>query len=375
MAERSGTPIRSAQPIVIRHLMTTRRPWLRNELTRSLENLPRNTSSSRRGSVTLEKEMDSSVENLFRDLDDRGWKEPPKRRGRSSQSVTLERTQRSRSGNSFSGVGSPNGRVDVGYDSLNDDFLRLDSSDDCFEDASGFHTPRKPSLYVDCSETGHRKFRMDFDAEGFNREDISVTVHPESRLEIHAIREDMDGGRKTTSEFSRRIRLPGDVDVRGLSCSMVDGRIVMEAPLLPQQKPVSTPRPPSSNSFNCSTSSVHGTIPATSPSSPTVSALNVPVVKVQNGVNVLSLCVEVGRVFRSDDVTVKVSNPAKVVVSAERTEVTDCSRMTASLVREFDLPARISSKTLKAGLTEQGLLRITAQLLTDEQKLPERLPV
>lgn len=211
---------------------------------------------------------------------------------------------------------------------------------------------------------------MEFDAEGFDREDISVTVHPGSRLEIHAIREDMDGGRRTTSEFSRRIRLPGDVDVRGLSCSLVDGRIIIEAPLLePLQKPVSTLRP--HNSVNCS-GGTQGPVPSScsSPSSPGAvsTPLNVPVVKVQNGLNVLSLCVEVGRVFRSDDVTVKVRNPAKVIVSAERTEVTDCSRMTASLVREFDLPARISSKTLKAGLTEQGLLRITAELLPDEEE-------
>lgn len=367
MAVQSDTSARGiSQPIVIRHLLTTRRPWLRNELTGSLENLPRNASSSRRGSVTLEQEMDSSVENLFRDLDDRaGSRESPRRRGRSARSVALEdgKNERSRSGISFGGGSSKAN----GLDSLtrgNDDFLRLDSSDDCFDEASGFHTSRKPSLYVDCSVTGHRKFRMNFDAEGFDRDDLSVTVHPGSRLEIHAIREDADGGRKTTSEFSRRIRLPADVDVRGLSCSLVEGRIVVEAPLLPQKNPVITPRPRSGGSLTCSNINTRG--PIASSSSQTVSALNVPVVKVEDGVNVLSLCVEVGRVFRSEHVTVKVKNPTKVVVSAERTEVTDCSRMTASLVREFDLPARISSKTLKAGLTEQGLLRISAQLLPDE---------
>lgn len=80
----------------------------------------------------------------------------------------------------------------------------------------------------------------------------------------------------------------------------------------------------------------------------------------------LTLCVEVGRVFRAGDVAVKCKGASQLIVCADRTEATDCSRLTASLVREFDLPERIDPHTLKAGITSDGLLKISAQVLSEE---------
>jgi len=95
--------------------------------------------------------------------------------------------------------------------------------------------------------------------------------------------------------------------------------------------------------------------------------LNVPVVTGDDR-RQLGLLVEVGRMFRADDVVVKVKNSALVLtVAAERTEQTavsggDGGRLKASVTWEFDLPAAVDVDTLRAGLTVDGLLRVTARL-------------
>jgi len=100
--------------------------------------------------------------------------------------------------------------------------------------------------------------------------------------------------------------------------------------------------------------------------------LNVPVVTEGDQ---LTLLVEVGRLFGADDVVVKVRNSAlTLTVAADRT--TDHpgaggdlhpgggvgGRLRASVTWEFDLPAAVDVDTLRAGLTVDGLLRVSARL-------------
>jgi len=63
-------------------------------------------------------------------------------------------------------------------------------------------------------------------------------------------------------------------------------------------------------------------------------------------------------------VVVKVKNSAlTLTVAAERTSRSgDGGRLKASVTWEFDLPAAVDVDTLRAGLTVDGLLRVTATL-------------
>ena len=81
-----------------------------------------------------------------------------------------------------------------------------------------------------------RMFHVDFDVEGYDVDDISVRVHSGRRLVVNGVRRETDGGRTSTTEFCRKIRLPDDVDLDRLDCYLQpDGRVAVEAPRLPQR--------------------------------------------------------------------------------------------------------------------------------------------
>jgi HSP20 family molecular chaperone IbpA len=249
-------------------------------------------------------------------------------------------------------------------------------------------------------------FHVEFDANGYRPEDISVHVTG-SRLTVHGVRRETDdpeelkvrkdagGLRRTTTEFCRRIRLPDDVDRAGLTCVIVSGQVIIEAPRLVPCRPAAADRSP--------TESVRtpraGGVSCTDRASP----LNTPMVRVSadGTVREVLLSVEVGRLFRPDDVTVKVKNSTlTLTVVAERVErspltsttrsspgedaidsdnlvgggISDVAaggswrRLNANLTWEFDLPGAVEMDTLKAGLTMDGLLKITATMKQQSER-------
>lgn len=324
MDARKGELIGIAQPIVIRRLTT--RPDLRSDRGGvnggSLQNIPRIMSPSASplgGKQPIKKSPSSEGKDV--------------RRRTTSERVRHHHRSHSEQRGEARRDGEGGGGID-------------DSSSGGNEAFDGSPLQRRRPLYVDCAETGQRRFRVEFDAEGYAAEDTTVTLMPGSRLEIRAVQEETEGGRKSTSEFSRRIKIPEDVDTRQMACVILDGRIRVEAPLLVPAGP--PPRPSSP--------------PVCDP------PLNMPVVRGNGETRTLSLCVEVGRVFRAEDVAVKCRSASQLTVCADRTEATDCSRLTASLVREFDLPERIAPQTLKAGITHDGLLKITALVLSEDDQ-------
>jgi len=170
---------------------------------------------------------------------------------------------------------------------------------------------------------------------------------------VRGVRRQTDGARTSTTEFCRKIRLPDDVDPGQLDCYLQeDGRVVVEAPR--QRRRQATP--------------------ARTAGEP----LNVPTVTGDDRRR-LELTVEVGRLFRADDVVVKVKNSAlTLTVAAERTEQPGRSsndgggsgRLKASVTWEFDLPGAVDVDSLRAGLTGDGLLRVTARLTSPLPPLP-----
>jgi len=186
-----------------------------------------------------------------------------------------------------------------------------------------------------------RTFRVEFDAEGYDADDISVRVNPGRRLLVHGVRRETEGGRTSTTEFCRKIRLPDDVDSSRMDCYLQpDGRVVVEAPRQPRRAA------PVGDRIQTGTEQ-----------------LNVPVVTGADR-RQLGLLVEVGRLFRADDVVVKV-NALMLTVVAERTDLQAAGsggRLKASVKWEFNLPGAVDVDTLRAGLTTDGLLRVTARL-------------
>ena len=215
--------------------------------------------------------------------------------------------------------------------------------EDTLFDASGESVDEDLRLpwYATCPMTGRRIFRMEFDVTGYERRNIGVKVAG-SRLVVHATQRHSRDGRKSTTEFCRRVKLPGDVDAHRLSCTDVDGRLVIEAPL-------KVDAPPSGDADS------HSEEP-----------LNTPVVKAtDDGGKTLHLLVEVGRVFHADDVIVQLKGNDRLLVSADRKEDHRLGKLSASLSREFLLPFPIESPTLKAGMTTDGLLKVSANVVRD----------
>ena len=81
-------------------------------------------------------------------------------------------------------------------------------------------------------DTGHKIFRMEFDAPGYEQENISVKIQG-TRLIVHAIKKENVDGRKTTNQLCRKIKLPSDIEQDKLRCAYVSGKIVIEAPTVP----------------------------------------------------------------------------------------------------------------------------------------------
>jgi HSP20 family molecular chaperone IbpA len=240
------------------------------------------------------------------------------------------------------------------------------STDD--DDATG----SRSSMYVDSPRTGRRLFRANFDVRGYDAKNVEVKLVG-SRLVIHAIQAEQANGRKSTTEYCRKVRVPPDVDMDALRCFHANDMLTVEAPVR-QPVPIDVTRV-------LMTSSSQGTVGGLlSPSSRSRSGsagaatrreepLNVAQLKMAlDGHYDVTLLVEVGRVFRADDVTVKMAGPALLAITAVRSESNASSRMTASLSREFDLPSRIVPETLKAGFMANGLLRISARVLTEQHQ-------
>lgn len=194
--------------------------------------------------------------------------------------------------------------------------------------------------YFDSPDTGQRCMKMDLNVEGFEPKDITVKSLG-GRLVIHGISWDIVDGVRHTNEFCRKIKLPDEVAAESVRCTFSDHVLAIEAPLRSQRA-----------SANGSQDS--NKIP-----------LNCPVILSDENGRYLSLTVEIGRIFKPCDVVVKVKGQQTISIVAEAVENTAFSRMNARLDREFDLPEKIDRKSLKAGCTEDLLLKIVARVKND----------
>lgn len=208
----------------------------------------------------------------------------------------------------------------------------------------------RQSHYRECPNSGQRIFHIEFEVHGYEQKNISVKISG-SRLIVHAIQKESADGKKSTTEFCRKVKVPKDVDTHKLQCTHCNGLLIVEAPVLS----ASSLKSPATPSF------LGGTSPTR------MDPINTPLIKPSTEGKSMNILVEIGRVFKADDVVVKLKGQDKLIVSAQRDESNVHSKMSASLSREFDLPDKIQPQTLKAGLTTDGLLKVSA-LLTQQDE-------
>jgi len=208
--------------------------------------------------------------------------------------------------------------------------------------------------YAECPTTGSRLFRIELDVKGFQADDITIKTSG-GRLTVHGVRQEIFDGRKSTNEFCRKIKLPDDVaaDER-IKCRFVNEKLIIEAPALANNADATLNSATSADSL--------GGSPPDKKHLP-----NRPVIVSNEDGRHINLIVDVGRVFKAKDVTVRVTGQSMITVTAETIEKTAYSRTSANLQREFDLPEKIDRRSLSAAFTENGFLKITAKI--DEGRL------
>ena len=205
-------------------------------------------------------------------------------------------------------------------------------------------TTRKP-VYTICPRTGRKLFRAHFDVQGFELADLRVKLCSR-RLVVFAMRQETDNGRQSTTEFCKKLRLPDDVNTERLESYLNDGNLTVEAPAITRSTSLSMLLERSNDLSE---------------------QLNVPVIRDGEVGKMLHLLVEVGCVFKANNVIVKLNGKHKLLVLAERKEETGHQRLSAALTREFNLSRPIYPHSLKAGLTHDGILKVTARIQEEEE--------
>lgn len=204
----------------------------------------------------------------------------------------------------------------------------------------------KKPLYVICPQTGKRMIKMQFDVTGFHSRDLKIKLSGR-KLIIYAVHKVTDSGRKSTTEFCRKIKLPDDVDLDKIVCSFTPALITIEAPV----KMIDY-------------SNLKQRLNVTN-----LEKVNTPIVRHTDNGRMLYIFVELGRIFKPEDVVVKLKGHDKLVINANRNEENETDTLIACVTREFQLPERIYPHSLKAGLSQDGILNTTA-LIQDSQ--PEK---
>ncbi len=304
----------------------------------------------------LEKQMDTEVAEVLNELSDniRSRTQSSFHIRPLSSDSSSDRHHRRRTPGGVTPHGTPPTRM--GFPEI--EVLRredsiLDSSVDSLEEDG------RRQYYVDCPETGGKQFRMVFDIKGYDPSNICVKVLG-SRLVVQAVQRGTVDGKKSTTEFCRKVKLPGDVDTHKLRCHCQGDKLLIQAPLqavriprpVPWRSVGQSPSMPSFPSTHNSTNSLYNNH-------------NVPQYRETASGLQLLLLADVGRLFQAEDVLVKVKGHRQLSVTASRDQKDSKSSLNASVVREFELEQSIRPETLRAGLTSDGVLKVTAEVMQD----------
>lgn len=274
------------------------------------------------------------------------------------------------------------------------------------------------NMYVEHPQTKSRTFHMSFDVRDYNPSDITVKTDGDTLI-ITARHEDDVGGHKNVREFSRRIKIPSDVEPEKLTSTLShDGILTVHAPVPPKytsvayvnpkvpststsvgtaasgaQYPKSTsgeriqpqpdltrvssgqtqrPTPPTStdttSTSHVNDASAKSTSTAVEPpplfdhtTSLAELPLDTPTFRDCPDGREFQLAIEVPRPFTPDDVIVKLEGKS-LKVEATHEEKTQGKTSTSSMNRSFDLSEDLDPASVEAMLRSDGCLLIKGKV-------------
>ena len=253
------------------------------------------------------------------------------------------------------------------------------------QDGGGNGTSRKLSSPPQTDEFGSREsletyksaegqpFSVSFDVKDYDAEDISVTAEDDS-LVVQAKHQTVIDGAVSIKEFSRKVKVPKDVDPEKLTSTLTsDGILTVEAPTLPVYKETSgsaTPPPAVSPASSCSSGNRFSDgdgVPVDfrcvdSSNSFAGIPLDTPVFSSDgNGRRKMELILEVGKPYTPEDVVVKLEGK-RLIVQATHEQKWQGKSSKISMQRDFDLSEDIDSTSVEALLKSNGRLMITANV-------------
>ena len=225
------------------------------------------------------------------------------------------------------------------------------------------------TLILDYPDSG-RGFKVRFNMAGFDTANIRVATDGE-RIIVRATRsEEGDDGVTVEREYERKIEKPKEVDHSKLKSYLTtDAILIIEAPLPPKTLNLrKTNHSSPSRSIHESNASVRSSSPATAitspPGSPTPTMAKekygVPVFHDDNGRRKMSLTVDIGHAFTSKEITALIIKENRIQIKARHEERTLEKLCKNKYMKEFEMPEKIETYSLRGGLTSDGRLIVGA---------------
>jgi len=222
---------------------------------------------------------------------------------------------------------------------------------------------------------------------GFDAERLRVVTDGD-RIIVRAMRtEENQHGVITEREYERKIEKPKEVDhTRLKSFLTTDGILIIEAPLPPKslnlRKANHANSSPQRSSHGGSSTSLRSSSPATvavvtsagsavlpstsngappaSVASPTRERFCVPSFFDDNGRRKMSLLVDIGLAFTAKEITVLIIKENRIQIKGRHEERTAEKLCKRKYTKEFELPEKIETYSLRGGLTVDGKLIVSA---------------
>jgi len=220
------------------------------------------------------------------------------------------------------------------------------------------------TLFMEYPDSG-RRCKMRFNVSGFEPENITVTTDGD-RIIVRGVRHEEDKqGIGHDREYERKIEKPKEVDHTKLKSYLTtDNILIIEAPLPPktlnlQKLTHSSP----SRSIHGSSASIK-TVSPTVAKSPSIASVKdkvgVPTFSDDNGRRKMSLTVDIGTGFNSKEITAMIIKDNRLQVKAKHEEKSAEKLCKNKYMKEFELPEKIETYSLRGGLTSEGKLYIGA---------------
>lgn len=230
------------------------------------------------------------------------------------------------------------------------------------------------TLFMEYPDSG-RRYKLRFNVAGFEPENIKVATDGD-RIIVGATRtEEGDGGKTVTKEYERKIERPKEVDHTKLKSYLTtDGILIIEAPLPPKTLNLrKTNHPSPSRSVHGSNASVKSVSPVNSspppptaaqpPAQPSPSSkekYGVPIYHEEGGRRKVMLNVDIGHAFSPKEITALIIKDNRIQIKARHEERTPEKLSKSKYMKEFEMPEKIETYSLRGGLTAEGRLIVSA---------------